>query len=319
MGGDYMKLFQSKNKDVREEQVIAVQEDHTQDINEAIHQLAKYQKKQIDKIMEEDFKMFQDIGVIEEEFGSIVGNMDILTGSINEFQDNFHKLSDTVHQYRDYQLRVHGVIRSAKDRVSVFSKDSEEMMNRFEGLDSSFQELEEAIENIRLCASGIESVADQTNLLSLNASIEAARAGEAGKGFAVVATEVQSLSQEIQQLVDRVNSSIQMVNSSLSKMNLSVASSKEMMVTNLDNTKKIDDDFSNVIDETDKIENINLNIKNMASDTDAELMQIRDFIDESKESYAKAEKFIGQVEANTKSKGIMYEDINNITKQFEIL
>ena len=135
----------------------------------------------------------------------------------------------------------------------------------------------------------------------------------------MVATEVQSLSQEIQQLVDRVNSSIQMVNSSLSKMNLSVASSKEMMVTNLDNTKKIDDDFSNVIDETDKIENINLNIKNMASDTDAELMQIRDFIDESKESYAKAEKFIGQVEANTKSKGIMYEDINNITKQFEIL
>ena len=66
-----MKLFQSKNKDVREEQVIAVQEDHTQDINEAIHQLAKYQKKQIDKIMEEDFKMFQDIGGIEEEFGSI--------------------------------------------------------------------------------------------------------------------------------------------------------------------------------------------------------------------------------------------------------
>ena len=110
-----------------------------------------------------------------------------------------------------------------------------------------------------------------------------------------------------------------MVNSSLLKMNLSVASSKEMMVTNLDNTKKIDDDFSNVIDETDKIENINLNIKNMASDTDAELMQIRDFIDESKESYAKAEKFIGQMEANTKSKGIMYEDINNIIKQFETL
>ena len=215
-----------------------------QDINEAIHQLAKYQKKQIDKIMEEDFKMFQDIGGIEEEFGSIVGNMDILTGSINEFQDNFHKLSDTVHQYRDYQLRVHGVIQSAKDRVSVFSKDSEEMMNRFETLDSSFNELAESVENIGNCAKGIEEVAAQTNLLSLNASIEAARAGEAGKGFAVVATEVQSLSKEIKELVDRVNSSIEMVNSSLEKMNASVSSSKEMMVNNVENTKVIHDALS---------------------------------------------------------------------------
>ena len=235
------------------------------------------------------------------------------------FHDNFQNLSETVNEYRKYQTRVHDSINLAQNRVNSFTKDSEEMMNRFETLDSSFNELAESVENIGNCAKGIEEVAAQTNLLSLNASIEAARAGEAGKGFAVVATEVQSLSKEIKELVDRVNSSIEMVNSSLEKMNASVSSSKEMMVNNLEKTKIIHEDFTTVISETDQIETINETIEGMVADSDERLLYISNFIEASKQSYTSAENYIEQVENNTKSKGIMYEDINNIIKQFEAL
>ena len=269
--------------------------------------------------MDEDLKMTQDIKGIHKEFKSIVGNMGTLEDSINNFHDNFQNLSETVNEYRKYQTRVHDSINLAQNRVNSFTKDSEEMMNRFETLDSSFNELEESVENIGNCAKGIEEVAAQTNLLSLNASIEAARAGEAGKGFAVVATEVQSLSKEIKELVDRVNSSIEMVNSSLEKMNASVSSSKEMMVNNLEKTKIIHEDFTTVISETDQIETINETIEGMVADSDERLLYISNFIEASKQSYTSAENYIEQVENNTKSKGIMYEDINNIIKQFEAL
>lgn len=313
-----MKLFHKRDVEALEEPV-KEKENSAQNHDIGVAQMAKYQQKQVHAIMEEDLKMMKDIGQIHSEFDSIVGNMDVLEESINSFHNDFSSLSETVNEYRKFQSKVHDSMSQAQSKVDVFTDDSMEMMNRLEALDSSFNELAESVENIGNCAKGIESVAAQTNLLSLNASIEAARAGEAGKGFAVVASEVQSLSKEIKELVDRVNSSVEMVNSSLEKMNASVSSSKEMMVNNVEKTKVIHDDFTSVIDETDQIETINETIENMVLQADERLGDISNFIDSSKATYSSAQEYIRDMENNTKSKGIMYEDVNNIIKQLELL
>ena len=80
--------------------------------------------------------------------------------------------------------------------------------NIFSDIVSSFENLQEEYKNISKFTNLITAVANQTNLLSLNAAIEAARAGEAGRGFSVVANEIKKLSYNTQNSVKDILDSI---------------------------------------------------------------------------------------------------------------
>ena len=89
--------------------------------------------------------------------------------------------------------------QEAKDTMNSLTQSSDQTTDAFQKIADQVRKTDESVNKIQDAVSLIASVANQINLLSLNASIEAARAGEAGRGFAVVATEISKLADQTNQ------------------------------------------------------------------------------------------------------------------------
>jgi methyl-accepting chemotaxis protein len=93
-------------------------------------------------------------------------------------------------------------------QVEESSRMSGEAVLKAQKANARFDKLSEAVRRVSAVVKFITEIAEQTNLLALNATIEAARAGEAGRGFAVVASEVKSLATQAAKATEEITSHI---------------------------------------------------------------------------------------------------------------
>ena len=200
---------------------------------------------------------------------------DIQSKSMRELNDTVDQLSVSVNEIAENVTQLAGVAAETKndgdsvdikmrETVEVSEKgrmDMEHVSEALNNIELSIRSLEEAVNKVGSASKEIVDIikligdiADETNLLSLNASIEAARAGEAGKGFSVVASEIRKLADDVKNAVNSVDAIINDITAAIEMTTKNAQESGKLIQESIENVATAEETFQSIVTEVSQID-----------------------------------------------------------------
>lgn len=189
--------------------------------------------------------------------------------------------------------------------VNVLREKSKENYETTQKIFAVVEKLTNTTNDIGLFVESIENIAEQTNLLALNAAIEAARAGEAGKGFAVVADEVRKLADQSRKSTEEINNLMQSIQEesslAISSMEIMKKVSQEQNLA----VNKTNDAFSDIANAIDfivsKINEVNTSVIKMQEDKNEVISAIENISSVSEQTAASSQEVAATTENQLKT------------------
>lgn len=311
MGG----LFKKKEEKQKQQNVVDKPQVSLAEKTKPIVVGAEYVCSKYNEIMKEEVLIQTRLQHIEENFDEVVGTIGDLSGIIEESKVSLENTAEAANHFQDVKNDIFESVESVKGELNTLKTSSDQVMDNFREMNEVFYDLQSAVEDIKKCMEGIIAIANQTNLLSLNASIEAARAGEAGKGFAVVADEVRNLSEQTKTMIGDIDNSITHVESGTEKLNQSIRSSREALEATYQQVESTFGIVCQVQDSASGMDEVCNHVHASVKESQNEVKRIEDFVTGSQKSYDRVAECIADIKHHENLKGVVFEDMANILNQ----
>ncbi|MCI9047019.1 MAG: chemotaxis protein [Hungatella sp.] len=266
-------------------------------------------------LVRKEVESLEELSLVSSSFDSVLGETERFQQQLENMGENFSSVNQATEQFAVVRNDIARSVGKAQDEVEILKTSSLEVEAHFGEMGSTFSALQESVEQIKQRMSRIVSIADQTNILAINASIEAARAGEKGKGFAVVAVEVKKLADEIKDLAAEVDSDIKNVERGTDKLSDSIDTSRQALGDSIEKVQETYEMFDQITQAAEGATAVQDQISGVIGESRSALDSLCGFFDKMRGQYQQVVKHITQASKLGTTKSAMFEDIDNLMAQ----
>lgn len=273
--------------------------------------LKEYQKELVKK----EVASLSELSLVESTFSGVLSEADNFQEKLQELGQSFSNIDDAAGQFIHVREEIGGTVSEAQGLMEELKNTSIKIQMSYDEMAGIFENLQSAIRGIQQCMGKIVSIADQTNILAINASIEAARAGVEGRGFAVVAAQVKELAKEIKQLAGEVDSGVCDVETRAGELSSSIQASQETLNQGVGVVGQTDESFRKITATAEGAASVQMEISGVIQASQQELAVLCQFFDGIKSQYREVVKHIDQASRLGTTKSAMFEDMDNMISQ----
>ena len=197
------------------------------------------------------------------------GETALIATAVNEMEASAREVRENARLTAETSEQSHAFALNASDQAQVAVAGIQDLSGEIERIDQVIRTLDGRCDQVGKVLDMIKGIAEQTNLLALNAAIEAARAGEAGRGFAVVADEVRTLSLRTQHSAEEITGMIRLLQSEAKDAVHAIEKAEGQAVSSVASTQAAMDSLQAIIEQVARINELNALVSTSADEQSA--------------------------------------------------